>query len=124
MKHYAVTLKFNQHPNPQIEHYVDASTVMLLIYNKILIYKWCFETDSKNKIHCHLHVVCQYIHWKKYKDLMTSKGYWIDIRELKNINDQDQWDNYLSKEDLSTYECEQINIINDYRNMNPFEINI
>lgn len=121
MKSYALTLKALTDPNPTRMDYMMCISDLLNMFKKILVYNWAFETDSKHKLHIHTHIKCKYIHWKKFLELYNSKGYHVNVQELKSQEDCDRWDNYLNKQRLSPQECEQINVINDiYAQNYPF----
>lgn len=122
MKHYAVTLKWNTNSNPtQADYYGKCICPLAEPNKKLLLYNWAFETDSKNKIHLHLHVVCKYYHWKNFINMMHSEGFYINVQELKTAKDQSSWDNYLHKQKLSEHECNEVNCSNEIRQMDyPF----
>lgn len=121
MKSYALTLKWLTHSNPTRLDYMECISDLLNMFNKILVYNWCYEADTKNKLHIHTHIKCKYIHWKKFLEKYNQKGFHINVQELKRQEDIDRWDNYLNKQRLSVMECEQINVINDiYAQKYPF----
>lgn len=121
MKSYALTLKWNSNPNPTRLEYMECVAELIQRFRKILVYNWCYESDSKNKLHIHLHIKCKYIRWKEWVLAMTAKGFHVHNKELKTEEEINRWDNYINKQRLTPMECEQINAINDiYAQNYPF----
>lgn len=121
LKSYALTLKWNTNPNPTRMDYMQCISDLLLMFNKILVYNWCYEADSQNKLHLHAHIKCKYIHWNKYLEKCNQRGFHVNVQELKTESDQLYWDAYLDKQRLSVEECEQMNIMKELQNLDyPF----
>lgn len=121
MKSYALTLKWITNPNPTRMDYMMCISDLLMMFKKILVYNWCYETDSKYKLHLHAHIKCKYIRWERFTSIYTKKGFHIHNKELKSQKECEQWDNYLNKQRLSVEECRQINDIKDiYDSEYPF----
>lgn len=120
-KHYALTLKWNTESNPTRLDYMQMISLLLLKHTT-MVYNWAYESDSKNKLHLHAHIVCKYYHWKPYMQECNNRGFHINVQELKSIKDYQNWDNYLRKQGLNSIECTDINNINDIRqSVYPFQ---
>lgn len=121
LKDYALTLKFNKHPNPTRLDYMEYIAEILLKYKSSLIYNWAYETDSKNKIHLHVHMKSEYFPIIVMAKKAIQDGFYLHIDQLKLKSDISTWEKYLNKQRLSIYECEQINIANEiYSQDYPF----
>lgn len=127
MKYWLLTLKKNV-SNPldvHAEDYVNIVEWMNRNYTKFVITDNAFETDSHGVLHFHCIVATNYIRWQKLTDYLKGSLMHVNNVQLNSIEDLKRARQYLMKQKLNPYECEQKQTIStiqaeDY----PFDIQI
>jgi len=112
---YLVTIKdLHNDANPTRLDYVPVVHDMLRGDNRSVIHQYAWETDSRGVLHLHLIFSgnCSFTKLRKKHDFS------IDFAKITH-NEQRVKD-YLNKQNLNQYECEQCNIRREIQSRYPY----
>lgn len=108
MKHYFITLKSNDNPNPDMEYYAEFMLDLLKRSKQCVITHYCYEVDKqKSKLHFHCVIRASYVRLLDFTTRLRKLGCYAHCVQLETQDDINAVINYMSKGPLNPYQCEQ-----------------